>query len=264
MNLLFVGIGNMGGAIVKALYKTDKYYNIHIAGRGKSKIEDMRKYGEFTLYDKKDLEDMEVIFLGVKPYNMEEAIKDHLEELEKNQIVVSMAAGVTLEKLESYLGKDKKIVRIMPNTPVMVGEGMTSITGNRNCSQNDIEKVISILETSSHCAIIPENKIDAFIGMAGSSPAFAYMFLEAMSDAGVKYGLTREETYLFASQSLIGAGKMLRENIQNPGALKDAVTSPGGTTIEGVCTLEEYGFRNAVIKAVSKTIEKSIEMSKKK
>ncbi|MGL4567937.1 MAG: pyrroline-5-carboxylate reductase [Fusobacteriaceae bacterium] len=264
MNLLFIGIGNMGGAIVKSLFKTDGDYRIHIAGRSHKKLDEMKNYGEFQIYDKKNLEDMEMIFLGVKPYQMEEALAQHIEGLKENQIVISMAAGVTLQKLENYLGRDKKIIRIMPNTPIMVGEGMTSITGNSNCSEEDIKKVTDILRSSSQCACIPENKIDAFIGMAGSSPAFAYMFLEAMSDAGVKYGLTREETYLFASQALIGAGKMVRENIGNPGTLKDAVTSPGGTTIEGVCTLEEHGFRNAVIKAVSKTVEKSLEMSKKK
>lgn len=264
MKLLFIGVGNMGGAIVKSLYKSEGGHDIHIAVRSQKKLEEMGLEGKFEFYDKKNLEKMEMIFLGVKPYQMEEAIAQHLEGLKENQIVVSMAAGVTLEKLQNHLGRDKKIIRIMPNTPIMVGEGMTSITGNSNCSQEDIEKVIDILKNSSQCACIPENKIDAFIGMAGSSPAFAYMFLEAMSDAGVKYGLTREETYLFASQALIGAGKMVRENLGNPGALKDAVTSPGGTTIEGVCTLEEYGFRNAVIKAVSKTVEKSLEMSKKK
>lgn len=264
MKLLFIGVGNMGGAIVKSLYKTGDNYEIHIAGRGQKKIDEIKNYGEYKLYDKKNQGDMDVIFFGVKPYQMEDAIAQHLGEIGENQIVVSMAAGITLEKLESYIGKGKKIIRIMPNTPIMVGEGMTSVTGNKNCSQEDVEKVINILKNSSQCSIIPENKIDAFIGMAGSSPAFAYIFLEAMSDAGVKYGLTRDETYIFASQALIGAGKMLRENIQNPGTFKDAVTSPGGTTIEGVCALEEYGFRNAIIKAVSKTIEKSMEMSKKR
>ncbi|MGL5100311.1 MAG: pyrroline-5-carboxylate reductase family protein, partial [Fusobacteriaceae bacterium] len=191
MNLLFIGIGNMGGAIVKSLYKTEGDYTIYVAGRGQKKIDEIKKYGEIHLYDKKKLGNIDVIFLGVKPYQMEEAIEQHLEEIVEDQIVVSMAAGVTLKKLENYMGSDKKIIRIMPNTPIMVGEGMTSITGNKNCSQEDIEKVIDILKKSSQCACIPESKIDAFIGMAGSSPAFAYMFLEAMSDAGVKYGLTR-------------------------------------------------------------------------
>ncbi|MGL6100521.1 MAG: pyrroline-5-carboxylate reductase [Fusobacteriaceae bacterium] len=263
MELLFIGVGNMGGAIVKSLYKNGENHKIHIAGRGQKKLDEMRNFGEFEIFDKKNLEKIEMIFLGIKPYQMEEVIQQHLENVNSNQIIVSMAAGITLEKLENCLGDDKKIVRIMPNTPIMVDEGMTSITANKNCSEDDIKKVIDILKNSSRCALISEDKIDAFIGMAGSSPAFAYIFLEAMSDAGVKYGLTREETYLFASQALIGAGKMLRENIMNPGAFKDAVTSPGGTTIEGVCALEENGFRNAIIKAVSKTVEKSLEMNKK-
>lgn len=263
MNLLFVGIGNMGGSILKALYRGETRDSIYVAARSQSSYSEMKKYGDFIIYEKSMLKNMDVIFLGVKPYQMQKAIEEHVAGVTKDKIVVSMAAGMTLEKLGAILGRDKKIVRIMPNTPISVGEGMTAVTGNENCSEEDIEKVKKILENSSKCVLIEENKIDAFIGMAGSSPAFVYMFLEAMSDAGVKYGLTREETYMFASQAMIGAGKIAQERLVNPGILKDMVTSPGGTTIEGVCILEEFGFRNAVIKAVSKTIEKSLEMNKK-
>ncbi|MGL4533956.1 MAG: pyrroline-5-carboxylate reductase [Fusobacteriaceae bacterium] len=262
MNLLFVGIGNMGGSILKSIYKGEAKDSIYVAARSQNSYSEMKKYGDFIIYEKSMLKNIDIIFLGVKPYQIKKAIESHVEGVTKDKIIVSMAAGVTLEKLETILGRDKKIVRIMPNTPIAVGEGMTAITGNENCTSEDIEKVKKVLESSSKCVLIEENKIDAFIGMAGSSPAFVYMFLEAMSDAGVRFGLTREESYMFASQAIIGAGKMAQEKLTNPGILKDMVTSPGGTTIEGVCILEEFGFRNAVIKAVSKTIEKSLEMNK--
>ncbi|MGL5232224.1 MAG: pyrroline-5-carboxylate reductase [Fusobacteriaceae bacterium] len=267
MNILFVGIGNMGGSILKSLLKS-KNENIqknsyYVAKKSQKTYDNMKENGPIMPFDSLVKENMDIIFIGVKPYQIEEAISEHLKNANTSQLFVSMAAGVTIEKLEKLLGNDKKIIRIMPNIPILVGEGMTSITPNKNIEPEDIKKIEFLLSESSKCSILPENKIDAFIGMAGSSPAFGYIFLEAMSDAGVKYGLTREESYYFASQALIGAGKMVLENKTNPGILKDAVCSPGGTTIVGVCTLEEEGFRNSVIKAVSKTIEKSIELSKK-
>lgn len=264
MKILFIGAGNMGGAILKSILNSagSEKYEIFVAKKSESTYNKLKTYGEFNLYEKKQLSQMDIIFLGVKPYQMEAAVKEHLLEIKDNQIVISMAAGVTLEKLESLLGRGKKIVRIMPNIPIVVGEGMTSITPNENISGTDLETVIEILEMSSRTSIIPESKIHGFIGMAGSSPAFGYIFLEAMADAGVRAGLTREESYRFAAQALLGASKMVLESPINPGALKDSVCSPGGTTIEGVCTLEEEGFRNAIIKAVTRTVEKSILMSK--
>lgn len=268
MNILFIGIGNMGGAIARStlLWKKQnmiKDINIFAMDKLESNFEKLRKVGEVETFNSSLMDKINLIFIGVKPNQIEGAIGELVSKIDDKKIVVSMAAGVTLDKLEGILGSDKKIIRIMPNIPITVGEGMTSMTPNKNISQEDKEVVEKILQQSSKIAYIPEEKIDGFIGMAGSSPAFAYIFLEAMSDAGVRYGLTREESYFFASQALIGAGKMVLESKSNPGILKDAVCSPGGTTIEGVCTLEEEGFRNAIIKAVSKTIEKSKEMSKK-
>lgn len=267
MNILFIGIGNMGGSILKALLKSkdeeilkNKYF---VAEKSKINIEEIQNKGRIYIYKKEDIKNIDIIFIGVKPYQIEEVVKEYLRELKESTLIVSMAAGVTVEKLENYLGKEKKIIRIMPNIPILVGEGMTSITPNRNIIEEEVLKIELLLKESSKTIRLSENKIDAFIGMAGSSPAFGYIFLEAMSDAGVKYGLTREESYYFASQALLGASKMVLNNRTNPGILKDAVCSPSGTTIVGVCTLEEEGFRNAVIKAVSKTIEKSIELNKK-
>lgn len=264
MKILFIGTGNMGGAILKSVMNSEcsERFEFFIAEKSQPAQEKIRAWGSFELYEKSRLKEMDIIFLGVKPFQIEAAISEHLHELRGDHIIVSMAAGITLEKLEFLLGKDKKIIRIMPNIPIVVGEGMTSLTPNSNVMGKDLEKVMEILEMSSRTAIIPESKIHGFIGMAGSSPAFGYIFLEAMADAGVRAGLTREEAYKFAAQALLGASKMVLESPVNPGALKDSVCSPSGTTIEGVCTLEEEGFRNAVIKAVTKTIEKSIEMSR--
>lgn len=265
MNILFIGIGNMGGAIVKSIFNSpliSSKVNIYIAKKSEKSFEKIKQYGEVKVFSKDLSDKMDMVFLGIKPFQMEAAILEHLEKVNTKQIFVSMAAGITLENLEKMLGKDKKIVRIMPNLPLLVGEGMTSLTPNKNITSDDIKLIKEILSSSSRCAEISEDKIDAFIGMSGSSPAFAFLFLEAMSDAGVKYGLTREETYYFASQALLGASKMVLNERKNPGSLKDSVCSPGGTTIEGVCSLEENGFRDSIIKATSAVIEKSKKMSK--
>ena len=263
MKLLFIGIGNMGGAILKSVLAApgDGKYEIFVADKSEEAVNAMRRFGEFSVFQKGDLEGMGMIFLGVKPVHVETAIAEHLTGLGEGQIVVSMAAGVTLAKLEALLGASKKIVRIMPNMPIVVGEGMTSLTPNSNVSNADLDAVRAILERNARCRVIHEDMIHGFIGMAGSSPAFVFMFLEAMADAGEKFGISREEALLFASQSLKGSAKLYQETHNSPVDLRESICSPGGTTIEGVRSLEADGFKEIIIRAVTKTVEKSIKMS---
>lgn len=263
MKLLFIGIGNMGGAILKSVLAGpgDGKYDIFVADKSEETIKAMGHFGDFSVFQKNDLDSIEMIFLGVKPIHIEDAVREHLPDINDEQIVVSMAAGVTLAKLESLLGSSKKIVRIMPNMPIVAGEGMISLTPNSNVSQADLDEVRAILEKNARCQVISEELIHAFIGMAGSSPAFVFMFLEAMADAGEKFGLSREEALNFASQSIKGSAKLYQDTKTSPALLKESICSPGGTTIEGVKSLEEDGFKETVMKAVSKTIEKSRKMS---
>ncbi len=265
MNILFIGIGNMGGAILESIASLkQKDFNLYVAKHSDKTFQDMSKKIKINLYEQNKLKDIDIIFYGVKPYQIIEATKEHAPVITEKTIIVSMAAGVTLDKLQSIFGKDKKIIRIMPNMPIIVQEGMTALCSNKNILDDDISIVKKLLEKSSKVAIISETKMDAFIGLAGSSPAFGFIFLEAMADAGVKYGLSRSEALNFASQALLGASKMVQQLETNPANLKDKICSPGGTTIEGVCELERLGFRNSIISAVSKTIEKSILMNNKK
>ncbi|MGL4392957.1 MAG: pyrroline-5-carboxylate reductase [Fusobacteriaceae bacterium] len=265
MNLLFIGIGNMGGAILKSILKFsgENKYNIFVAKNSDKTFDNMKTFGKFSLYMKENLKDIEIIFLGVKPYQVEDAINQHIEKISDSQIIVSMAAGVTIEKLETFFGKSKKIIRIMPNMSMVVGEGMTSITPNKNITKTDLEKIKNILEKNSKCSVIKEENIHAFIGMAGSSPAFAFLFLEAMADAGEKFGLSRQEALSFATQSFLGSAKLLQESKIDTTTLINSICSPNGTTIQGVKSLQENNFKKIVVEAVTKTIERSIEMSKK-
>lgn len=268
MKVLFIGMGNMGGAIIKSIFKHEdlaKELEIYGAKNTQKTFDEINKHGKLNLFFKEDTDKMDIVFIGVKPKDVEFAINSNLikEKLNENTIVVSMAAGITLDYMERILGETRKVIRIMPNLPVLVQEGMTSLTGNKNIQSSDLEKIKKILSPVSKCVVVKEEDIHAFIGMAGSSPAFVFMLIEAMSDIGVKYGLTREDSYIFASQGILGACKMVLESKENPGKLKDKVCSPGGTTIEGVIALEENGFRSSIMKGIEATILKSKKMSEK-
>lgn len=176
--------------------------------------------------------------------------------------MITIAAGITLEKLKNMFGKDIKTVRTMPNTPAMAGEGMTAVIPNEFITENELKEVMEILNSFEKAEIIEEKLIDAVIAVSGSSPAYVYMMIEAMGDAAVAGGMTRDKAYKFAAQAVLGSAKMVLETGIHPGELKDMVCSPGGTTIEAVAALEENGFRNAIIKAMKICEEKSKEMSK--
>jgi pyrroline-5-carboxylate reductase len=185
----------------------------------------------------------------------------------EDQIVISVAAGKTLSMIETALmsinvaGK-LKVVRAMPNTPALVGEAMTAITPNANLNEEDIAKVKALFESFGQVEVVPESMMNAVIGVSGSSPAFIYMLIEAMADAAVVEGMPRAQAYKFAAQSVLGSAKMVLETGMHPGALKDAVCSPGGTTIAGVEALEQCGFRGTVMEGIRATVAKAEEMSK--
>ncbi len=159
-------------------------------------------------------------------------------------------------------GKRIKIVRVMPNTPALVGEGMAAICPNDLVSKEETEEVISIFESFGKAEIVEEKLMDSVTAVSGSSPAYVYMFIEAMADAAVLEGMPRDKAYKFAAQAVLGSAKMVLETGMHPGALKDMVCSPGGTTIKAVATLEKHGFRNAIIEAMRDCAIKSKEMSK--
>lgn len=175
-------------------------------------------------------------------------------------MLVSIAAGVTIAQMEEIIGAHK-IVRVMPNTPALVGEGMSSISPNGQVTEAEANEVKQLFESLGKAEQVPESMIDAVIGVSGSSPAYTYLFIEALADGAVAEGMPRPMAYEFAAQAVLGAAKMVLETKEHPGVLKDRVSSPGGTTIQAVKTLEENGFRAAVIKAVQAAADKSREMS---
>ena len=209
------------------------------------------------------IETCECVVLAVKPQSFGEVLPVIKANTFDGQILISLAPGVTVEYLSQETGCKTKIVRTMPNTPAMVGEGMTAICyGNDNFTETEKQMVKALFEAVGKTVELPERLMDAAVVASGSSPAYAYMFMEALADGAVKYGIPRAQAYEMVAQTMIGAGKMLLETGEHPGKLKDNVCSPGGTTIAAVAALEEAGFRNAIIKACDACYEKTISLKK--
>lgn len=262
----FIGSGNMAKAMIGGIV------NSKLVPPNKINVSDLNQdtlnkvNAEFNVNTSTDsrnvVEKSDIIIVAVKP-NIYDLVLDSVKDLiDNNKIIVTIAAGKTIESIEKIIGNDKKIVRTMPNTPALVNEGMSALCKNKNISNDELDTVKNIFDSFGKSEVVSENMIDAVIGVSGSAPAYVFMFIEAMADAAVSAGMSRPQAYKFASQAVMGSAKMVLESGKHPGELKDMVCSPGGTTIEAVKTLEEKGLRNAVIKAMENCIKKSQEMSK--
>ena len=262
----FIGAGNMGQAMAGGILSSGivKAENIIFSDVSQENLKKAyKKYGVKTSNSNILTASMSnFIILSVKPNMYQNVIDEIKDYIKPETVIITIAAGITLEKLKVMFGKNVKIVRTMPNTPAMVGEGMTAVIPNEFVTEEELKEVMDILNGFGKAEIIEEKLIDAVIAVSGSSPAYVYMMIEAMADAGVSGGMSREKAYKFAAQAVLGSAKMVLETGIHPGELKDMVCSPGGTTIEAVATLEEKGFRNAIIKAMKVCEEKSKEMSK--
>ena len=263
-----IGVGNMASAIAKAMVKAVPGDSLYLANRTAAKITPLvealqAKQVAMASVGEELLQHCNLVFIGVKPKDIQAlfaSLSPHLMT-EHSITWVSMASNVSLAELSALTPDHHQWIRIMPNTPVEVGEGFTSYCYEDGKVQSaTIERFKQIMSASGTVSEIPESLFDAASGMAGCSPAFIYQLIEAMSDAGVAYGLGRAQSIQMAAQAVKGAAAMVLETDQHPAQLKDAVTSPGGTTIAGVNTLEAEGFRSAIIKGISASIEKTREL----
>lgn len=254
MKLGFIGCGNMAGAIMGGIVKNGMIPASEIIGSdlseaGRNKV--AASYGVTVTADNKEVvEKAESIVLAVKPQFYEEVITEIRDLVREEQLIITIAPGKTLAWLQEKFGKKVKIVRTMPNTPAMVLEGMTAACVNDMVTDEEREYACSILNCFGKVEVVPERLIDAVVAVSGSSPAYVFMFIEAMADAAVSEGMPRPQAYKFAAQAVMGSAKMVLELGKHPGELKDMVCSPAGTTIEAVRVLEERGFRSAVIEAM--------------
>ncbi len=262
MKIGFIGGGNMGSALIGGLLASGyKGKDITVCELSEEKRNELSLKGISVTDNTAYLEEKcDIIIFAVKP-NVIDAVLAQMKGY-GDKIYISIAAGVSIAHLEDMLGADKKIVRTMPNTPAQVGCGMTVVTPNRNMTDSDTDRVIKILSAVGDTEVLPEKFMNVATALHGSSPAYVYMMIDAMADAGVSYGLTKEQALKLAAKAVEGSAKMVLETGIHPEKLKDNVCSPGGTTIEAVCDLERNGFRATLQSAIDACIEKAEEMSK--
>lgn len=261
MKIGFIGLGNMATAMIGGIIGKGLYQSVDIIGSAKTAQTAERvakKYGiDAGTDNKKVAECADVIVLAVKPVFLPEVIAEIKDIVDKDKLVISIAAGKSIEWIEGLFGKPLRLVRCMPNTPALVGEACTCVCLKEDAADKDRALVISLMESFGKASVLPERLMDAFTGVAGSSPAYVFLFLEALADAAVCAGIPRNQAYEFAAQSVLGSAKLMLETGMHPAQLKDMVCSPGGTTIEAVKVLEEKGLRAAVIDAVCACVDKS-------
>lgn len=261
MKIGFIGCGNMasamiGGILKKGIYEKEEIMVSNLTEAGSRRSQE--KLGVVTTLDNKEVvRSTKTVVLAVKPQFYEEVLKEVQGELTPDHLIVGIAPGKTLAWLEEKSGKPLKVVRMMPNTPALVGEGMTGFCANERVTEEELTEIRTITESFGRAEMVPERMMDTVGAVSGSSPAYVFMFIEAMADAAVAQGMSRKQAYSFASQAVLGSAKMVLETGMHPGELKDMVCSPAGTTIEGVRALEKAGMRSAIYEALQACADKS-------
>jgi pyrroline-5-carboxylate reductase len=263
--LCFIGSGNMGEALVSGLVLSGSARpgNIICTDPREERLDELRtRYGVKTSTDNlAAVRASEIVIYAVKPQLMAEVLKETAELLDMSKLVVSIAAGVPLRAIESLLQKELRLIRVMPNIAASVKESATALSAGKHARREDVELALSIFNSVGKTVFLRENYLmDAITGLSGSGPAYIFIIVDALADAGVKMGLSRKDAQYLAAQTVMGAAKMLMETGEHPGQLKDRVTSPGGTAIAGIHTLEKGGLRTTLINAVEAATLRSKEL----
>lgn len=262
-----IGGGNMGSAILGGMITSGLVSPeaVTVADQNEAALRTLQERYQITVTTDNVFaaEKAEILILAVKPGIYSSLIREIRDAVREDAVIVSIAAGQSIARVEELFARKIRLVRVMPNTPALVGEGMSALSPNESVPEDELRDVLAIFESFGRAEVVPERLMDTVTGVSGSSPAYVYMLIEAMADAAVADGMMRSQAYQFATQSVLGAAKMVLETGKHPGELKDMVCSPGGTTIEAVAVLEKEGFRNAVISAQRACTEKSREMSGK-
>lgn len=261
MKIGFIGLGNMAKAMIGGMLQQEIVHKDDIVGSAKSRetLESVQEtYGIGTRKSNVEVAgEADILILAVKPQFFQSVIREIREAVPEDTLVISIAAGKTIDWIEQAFGREIKLVRCMPNTPALAGAGCTGVCVNTRVSQEETELSLRLMESFGRASLVPESLIDAVGAVSGSSPAYVFMFIEAMADAAVAAGMPRAQAYEFAAQAVYGSAKLVLESGMHPAQLKDMVCSPGGTTIQGVRVLEERGMRGAVMEALGAVVEKS-------
>ena len=264
MKIGFIGLGNMGGSLARLVAQDERFRSeLLLANRSRDKAEKIAaELGGQSASNAEVFAQANVIFLGIKPAQFADLLADYQEILEKREsiLLVSMAAGLPLKTLEKLVPSHHRWNRIMPNTPEAIGEGVISYALSQLTNQMDEDLLHELLSSAGLLVKLEEKQLDAATALAGCGPAFVYLFIEALADAGVRAGLSRNISLELANQTLLGAAKLSQISGQHPAQLKDQVCSPGGSTIAGVASLEENAFRGTVMDAVQAAHKRTQEL----
>ncbi len=259
-----IGTGNMGEALISGLLhsRSSTPENIICSDIRKDKLKIVKEsYGVLTSGNNLNVVSAsEIVVYAVKPQIMASVLRETATSLDMSKLIISIAAGVPLSAIESCLNKDLRLVRVMPNIAASVKEGAAAIAPGKHALKDDLKVAKAIFDSVGKSVIIEEELMDAITGLSGSGPAYLFLIVDALADAGVKMGLSREDALLLSTQTVLGAAKLLMETNEHPGKLKDRVTSPGGTAIAGLHTLEEGGLRTTLINAVEAATRRSKEL----
>ena len=257
----FIGLGNMAKAIIGGILGQQIVHPEDIVGSSATQgtMDAVAKeYGIRTTPSNKAVaREADILILAVKPVVLPVVLEEIMDDVDENKLIISIAAGKTTKWISQYFSKPVKIIRCMPNTPAIVQEGCSAICRNENVSDEELATALSLIRSFGMAEVVNENLIDVVGAVSGSSPAFVFMFIEALADAAVKGGMQRKQAYRFAAQTVMGSAKLMLETGRHPAELKDMVCSPGGTTIEGVEELKSDGFTGAVMKAIDACVDKT-------
>jgi pyrroline-5-carboxylate reductase len=260
----FVGAGNMGEALIKGLLAANLVpaEAIHATDVRPERLKELnRQYGIQVSSDNAELiRRADIVILAVKPQIMEAVLTEIAPAVTRRKLLISIAAGVSTAKIRAVLHKDARLIRVMPNTPALVLEGVTAVAKAEGLEAGDLETAGEIFSAVGRVVVLGEELMDAVTGLSGSGPAYIAVVIEALADGGVRMGLDRITAMTLATQTVLGAATLLRETGLHPGAVKDMVCSPGGTSIAGIAALEEGGIRTTLIKAVERATQRSREL----
>ena len=260
----FIGGGNMGEALIKGLLEAslEPATSIHATDVRLERLKELdRRYGIQVSSDNADVvRHSDIVILAVKPQIMDAVLKEIAPAVTRRKLLISVAAGVSTAKIRAVLHKEARLIRVMPNTPALVLEGVTAIAKADNLEPDDLDTAGEIFSAVGRVVVLDEALMDAVTGLSGSGPAYVAVVIESLADGGVRMGLDRITAMTLATQTVLGAAKLLLETGMHPGALKDMVSSPGGTSIAGVAALEEGGIRTTFITAVERATVRSREL----
>ena len=261
----FIGGGNMAEALTSGLVLSGsaKPENITCSDVREEPLANLReKYGVNTSTSNVEVAEWaEILIFATKPQILATVLKETAAVLDKSKLIISIAAGVPLAAIEAGLQKELRLIRVMPNICAFVKESATAIAAGKYVLEGDVEMAKAIFDSVGISVFIQENILmDAFTGLSGSGPAYVFLIIDAMADAGVKMGLSRKDSLLLSTQTVMGSAKLLLESKEHPGQLKDRVTSPGGTSIAGIHTLEQGGLRTTIMDAVEAATNRSKEL----